>query len=160
MDAATGAAQIDAAATLLANRAAAALEGESLDPLADLRTFVEHYWPERLVLAGRAGAAGTAVLALTNPGAVSRYLSGARLRLDDTDVPVDRLVLVNPTVGETGVPFSVGKLGPEHGFYIRRQQTAELRLPVAVAAGDHEVELTVQLAGVTEDRFVETVDFA
>lgn len=76
MDAATGAAQIDAAATLLAERAAALLRGQSRDPLADLRTFVERYWPERMVLAGRAGRAGTAVLGLTNPGAVSRYLSG------------------------------------------------------------------------------------
>jgi creatinine amidohydrolase len=160
VDAATGAAQIDAAATLLADRAAAVLRGEVLDPLADLATFVERYWPERLVLAGRAGGAGTAVLTLTNPGAVSRYLSGARLRLDGVDVPDDGLVLVNPTVGETGVPFPVGELGPEHGFYIRRQQTAELRLPVAVAAGQHDVELTVQLAGVTDDRYVESVRFS
>lgn len=160
VDAATGAAQIEAAATLLADRAAAALRGEPLDALADLRTFVERYWPERLLLAGRSGAAGTAVLTLANPGAVSRYLSGARLRLDDADVPVEGLVLVNPTVGETGLPFPVGELGPEHGFYVRRRQTAELRLPIAVGAGQHEVELTVQLAGVTEDRYIETVRFA
>jgi creatinine amidohydrolase len=160
VDAATGAAQIDAAAALLAARASAALRGETLDPLADLRTFVERYWPERLVLGGRAGGVGTAVLTLTNPGAVSRYLSGARLRLDGADVPADGLVLVNTTVGETGVPFPVGELGPERGFYVRRQQTAELRLPFAVAAGDHAVELVVQLAGVTDDRFAETVRFA
>lgn len=160
VDAATGAAQIDAAATLLADRAAALLRGETLDPLADLRTFVERYWPERLVLAGRAGGAGTAMLELTNPGAVSRYVSGARLRLDGADVPVDGLVLRNPTVGETGLPFPVGELGPEHGFYIRRQQTAELHLPLGVASGAHEVELSVELAGVTTDRYLETVDFA
>lgn len=75
-------------------------------------------------------------------------------------MPVDGLALVNPTVGETGLPFPVGELGPEHGFYIRRQQSAELRLPMTVAVGDHEVELTVQLAGVTEDRYAETVRFA
>lgn len=160
VDAATGAAQIDAAAALLADRAAAVLRGEALDPMADLRTFVERYWPERLVLAGRAGAAGTAVLELTNPGPVSRYLSGATLRLDGADVPREGLVFVNPTVGETGLPFPVGELGPEHGFYVRRQQTAELRLPLAVAAGEHEVDLTVELAGVTTDRYVETVRFA
>lgn len=160
VDAATGAAQIDAAATLLADRAAAALRGEALDPLADLRLFVERYWPERLELGGRAGVAGTAVLELTNPGAVSRYLSGARVRIDGADVPADGLALVNPTVGETGLAFPVGELGPEHGFYVRRQQTAELRLPVGVPAGDHKVELTVQLAGVTEDRFVQSVRFA
>ena len=159
VDAATGEAQLDAAATLLAERAAAALRGEVLDPLADLRTFVERYWPERLELGGRPGVAGAACLTLTNPGAVSRYLSGARLRLDGVDVPSDGLVLVNPTVGETGVPFAVGELGPEHGFYVRRQQTAELRLPMAVAVGEHEVDLTVQLAGVTEDRYVEKVRF-
>lgn len=112
------------------------------------------------MLAGRAGAAGTAVLELTNPGAVSRYLSGASLRLDGADVPLDGLVLVNPTVGETGVPFPVGELGPEHGFYVRRQQTAELHLPIAVSAGDHAVELAVQLAGVTDDRYIESVRFA
>jgi len=160
VDAATGAAQIDAAATLLAERAAAALRGEAQDPLADLRTFVEHYWSERLMLGGRAGSAGAAVLELTNPGAVSRYLSGARLRLDGADLPVDGLVLVNPTIGETGVPFPVGELGPERGFYVRRQQTAELRLPLAVRPGVHEVELTVQLAGVTDDRYVQPVRFA
>lgn len=158
-DAATGAAQIDAAATLLADRAAAALQGEPQDPLADLRLFVERYWPERLVLAGRAGAAGRAALTLTNPGAVSRYLSGARLRLDGMDVPAIGLVLVNPTVGETGVPFAVGELGPEHGFYVRRQQTAELRLPMGVEVGEHEVDMTIELAGVTEDRYVQAVRF-
>lgn len=160
VDAATGAAQIDAAAALLADRAAAVLRGEALDPLADLRTFVERYWPERMVLSGRAGMAGSAVLALTNPGPVSRYLSGASLRLDGADVPREGLVFVNPTVGETGVPYPVGELGPEHGFYVRRRQTAELRLPIAVSVGEHAVELSVQSAGVTEDRFVETVHFA
>jgi creatinine amidohydrolase len=160
VDAVTGAAQIEAAAALLAQRAEAALRGESQDPMADLRTFVERYWPERLVLAGRAGDAGTAVLELMNPGAVSRYLSGLRLRIDGVDVPVDGLVLMNPTVGETGVPFPVGELGPEYGFYVRRQQTAQLRLPATVAAGDHRVELSVELAGVTSDRYVETVHFA
>ena len=55
VDAARGAAQIEAAARLLAERAAAVLRGEPHDPFADLRTFVERYWPEPLVLAGRAG---------------------------------------------------------------------------------------------------------
>ncbi|MEO6206417.1 MAG: creatininase family protein [Candidatus Limnocylindrales bacterium] len=160
VDAATGAAQIDAAAALLADRAAAILRGDAFDPLADLRAFVERYWPERLLLSGRAGTTGAAVLELTNPGAVSRYLSGASLRLDGADVPVDGLVLVNPTAGETGVPFPVGELGSEHGFYVRRQQTAELRLPMAVGVGYHVVELTVELAGVTEDRLTETVQFS
>ncbi len=159
LDAERGAAQLDAAAALLADRAAAVLRGEDVDPFEDLRSFVERYWPERLVLAGRAGAAGSAVLELTNPGAVSRYLSGARLRLDGVDVPAAGLTLLNPTVGETGLPIVVADLGPERGFYVRRQQTAELRLPVAVDAGPHEVVLLVGLAGVTEDRYAETVRF-
>lgn len=159
VDAERGAAQLDAAAALLADRAAALLRGEDVDPFADLRWFVERYWPERLVLAGRAGAAGSAVLELTNPGAVSRYLSGAHLRLDGVAVPAAGLTLQNPTVGETGLPIAVAELEPERGFYIRRQQTAELRLPVALDAGPHEVDLVVGLAGVTEDRYFETVHF-
>ncbi|MEJ7752733.1 MAG: creatininase family protein [Candidatus Limnocylindrales bacterium] len=159
VDAERGAAQLDAAVALLADRAAAVLRGEDVDPFEDLRSFVERYWPERLVLTGRAGAVGTAVLELTNPGAVSRYLSGARLRLDGVDVPAAGLTLLNPTVGETGLPIAVADLGPERGFYVRRQQTAELQLPVAVDAGPHEVVLLVELAGVTEDRYSGTVHF-
>ena len=159
VDAQRGEAQLDAAADLLADRAAAVLRGEDVDPFEDLRSFVERYWPERLVLAGRAGSSGSAVLELTNPGAVSRYLSGARLRLDGVDVSTSGLTLRNPTVGETGLPISVADLGPERGFYVRRQQTAELRLPVAVDAGPHEVVLLVELAGVTEDRYSGTVHF-
>jgi creatinine amidohydrolase len=160
MDAARGNAQIDAAAALLVERAAAALGGEAVDPYADLRLFVERYWPEPLKVSGRAGDAGDAVIELTNTGAVSRYLSGLGLRLDGVDVPVDGLSLLNPTAGETGVPFSAAVLGPEHGFYIRRQQTAELRLPQAVRGGAHRIELAVQLAGVTDDRYDESVHFA
>ena len=159
VDAQRGEAQLDAAADLLADRAAAVLRGEDVDPFEDLRSFVERYWPERLVLAGRAGSSGSAVLELTNPGAVSRYLSGARLRLDGVDVPAAGLTLLNPTVGETGLPIAVADLGPERGFYVRRQQTAKLQLPVAVDAGPHEVVLLVELAGVTEDRYSGTVHF-
>jgi hypothetical protein len=154
VDAAMGRAQIDAAAALLAERSADALRGERLDPFADKRTFVERYWPEPFELAGRAGPASGdetgAALLLTNPGAVSRYLSGLRVAIDGADVPVDGLSLVNPTVGETGVPIAVADLGPERGFYVRRRQTAELRLPVPLAAGAHEVRLTTGLAGVKE----------
>ncbi len=42
---------------------------------------------------------------------------------------------------------------------MRRLQTAELRLPVAVAPGPHAVDLVVDLAGVTDATFAETVDF-
>ncbi len=163
VDPATGAAQIAAAGALLAERAAAILRGEAVDPLADLRTFVERYWPERLALDGRAGgpgdpAGGPAIL-VTNPGPVSRYLAGLVLRLDGVPVPGDATSLVNATPGETGVPILVTNLGPERGFYVRRQQTAEIRLPVPVSSGPHEVHLVLNLAGVTDVTFSESVDF-
>ena len=88
------------------------------------------------VLAGRAGSPGdatsTAALLLTNPGPVSRYLSGMSLQLDGASIPSASIELVNPTVGETGLGVRASELGPEHGFYIRRQQTAEVRLPEQV----------------------------
>ena len=172
VDAVTGAAQIEAAAALLAERVAGSLRGDTIDPLADLRTFVERYWPERLVLGGRAGGrwgddgggksggkSGGAIL-ITNPAPVSRYLSGCRLRLDGAALPAEELTLVNPTPGETGIPFPVATLGPEHGFYVRRLQTAELRLPARVAPELHLVELELELAGVSEAVWVQTVAFS
>ncbi len=163
VDAERGAAQIDAAAALLAERVAARLRGERLDPLADLRTFVARYWPERLVLAGRArardGPSGAAIL-LTNPGAVSRYLSGLELVIDGATVPPAGLALVNRTAGEPGVPLPVAEVGPERGFYVRRRQTAELRLPMDLVPGPHEVRLGLARAGVSEATSTETVDFS
>jgi hypothetical protein len=50
-------------------------------------------------------------------------------------------------------------LGPEHGFYVRRLQTAELRLPVPVAPGRHLVDLVLGLAGVTDATYRESVEF-
>lgn len=158
LDAARGAAQIAAAADLLAERASARLRGEVPDPFADLRTFVERYWPEPLVLAGRAGAAdddgpadhpgaGSAIL-ITNPAPVSRYVTGLDLRLDGVVLPTTDLALRNPAPGEVGTWIPVASLEPERGFYIRRLQTAELRLPGVVNPGAHEVHLTVSLAGV------------
>ena len=163
-DADRGAAQVAAAGALLAQRAEAALRGEAADPFADLRTFVERYWPERLVLAGRAGAASTtddagAAVLITNPAPVSRYLSGLEVRLDGVAIGRDGVVLVNPTPGETGIPIAAADLGPERGFYVRRLQTAELRLPVAVTPGQHALHLVLNLAGVTDVAFAETVDF-
>lgn len=163
MDATRGAAQIGAAAGLLADRAAAVLRGEPHDPFADLRTFVERYWPERLVLAGRAGtpgdvAGGPAIL-VTNPAPVSRYLSGLEVRLDGVRIASDGVRLVNPTPGEMGIPVAAADLGPERGFYVRRLQTAELQLPSPVAPGSHGVDLVLNLAGVTDATFAEMVDF-
>ena len=149
-DAGRGAAQLDAAAALLAERVQGLAAGRTIDPLADLRGFVERYWPEPLELGGRPGEGDDAVLTITNPGSVSRYVSGLALTLDDVPVPVERLALVNPTVGEVNEPVAVASLGAETGFYIRRQQTAELRLPGPVAPGGHRVRLVVCLAGVTE----------
>ncbi len=62
----------------------------------------------------------------------------------------DGIDLVNPTPGEPPRPVAAGTLGPESGFYVRRAQTAELRLPDGLARGRHEVVLTVGLAGVTD----------
>jgi creatinine amidohydrolase len=163
VDAAGGAAQIVAAADLLAERAAAALRGEPHDPFADLRTFVERYWPERLALTGRAGDPGDggapAAILVTNPAPVSRYFSGLQVRLDGVPIPGSDISLVNPTPGETGVPMPADALDPEHGFYIRRGQTAEIRLPGAVGVGMHAVDLALNLAGVTDATYAETVGF-
>ncbi len=155
-DAARGETQIEAAARLLADRALAMVRGEPHDPFADLRIFVERYWPEPLVLAGRAGAAA---ILKTNPRPVSRYLTSVGVRVDGVDVPSHGLELRNPTAGETGVPIAAADLGPERGFYVRRLQTAELRLPLTVEPGDHDVALRVGLAGVTERTFHQPVTF-
>ena len=159
VDPSGGDAQIEAAAGLLAERALAMVRGEALDPFADLRVFVERYWPEPLALAGRAGAGGDATILLTNPGAVSRYLTGLGVRLDGAAVPIDGLSLHNPTAGESGIPVAAADLGPERGFYVRRLQTAELRLPVAVEPGIHDVVVRLGLAGVTETTFDQPVAF-
>jgi hypothetical protein len=159
-DPARGESQIAAAATLLAERALGMVRGDAHDPYADLRTFVTCYWPEPLRLTGRAGAAGDATILVTNPGAVSRYLTGLRLMIDGAPVPKDGLTLHNPTVGETGIPIAAADLGPERGFYVRRQQTAELTLSIPVSPGTHDVELIVGLAGVTDASYAEPVAFA
>ena len=162
-DAATGAVQVEAAAALLADRAVAILRGVPFDPLADLRLFVERYWPERLHLGGRAGfpgdqGGGPAIL-ITNPAPVSRYVAGARAVFDGLALPSGELSVINPTADEIGEPIPVASLGPEHGFYARRLQTAELRLAMPVAAGPHAVELALDLAGVADARYVESVEF-
>ena len=155
-DASRGAAQLEAAADLLAARVRGLIDGRPLDALEDLRTFVDAYWPEAFVLGGRAGAAGRAVLTISNPGSVSRFVSGLAVSIDDDAVPPGGLTLVNPTPGEVNEPVPVTGLGAESGFYIRRQQTAELRLPVAVGRGERRVRAVVGLAGV-RDRLVDAV---
>jgi creatinine amidohydrolase len=148
-DPVTGGAQIEGAAALLAERATHLLAGAAFDTNADLRKLVARYWPEPLTLAARAGDAGDAALLVTNPGPVSRYLSSIRVRVDGTAVPAAALTLRNPTPGEPGVAVRGDSLEAEHGFYVRRGQTAEIAIPVALGPGLHEVELEIGLAGVT-----------
>lgn len=140
--------QLDGAAVLLAERATRMLAGEHIDQLADLRGFVRDYWPEPMELGGRAGAAGEGALTLLNPGPVSRYLTGLAVGIDGDTIDPAGVTLVNPTVGETGIPFQASALGPENGFYVRRHQVAEIRLPVRLEPGHHQVELALGLAGV------------
>lgn len=137
-----GAAQIDAAAELLAGRAADLVAGRERDTLADLRAFVEHCWPERPTLA--AGAGG---LLLTNPGTSSRYISSLRIEIGGAEIDPEQVVLVNDSPGETGTPVRAAALGPEHGFYVRRGQTARIELPEP--PGPRHVRLELGLGGVS-----------
>jgi creatinine amidohydrolase/Fe(II)-dependent formamide hydrolase-like protein len=150
--------QLTAAAELLASRARDLLAGRPFDPLADLRAFVEHGWPERPELRGRAGA--PAELRLANPGRSSRYVSALRVDVDGAHVDEAGLVLVNDSPGETGIPFRAGELGPEHGFYVRRGQEARVALAgLALAPGRHRVRAELGLGGVTTLVLDEDVDF-
>jgi hypothetical protein len=128
--------------------------------MADLRRFVERYWPEPLELAGRAGPADDAAIVLRNPAPVSRYLTSVAVRLDGRTVDRRGIGLVNPTPGETGDRFEASALGPEHGFYVRRAQAAAVHLPVAVTPGRHDVELELGLAGVASTVLAGAVEFA
>lgn len=150
--------QIAACAALLAARASRLVAGWEIDQLDDLRGFVARYWPEPLELGGRAGKAGDAALTLHNPGPVSRYLTGLTLRLDGQEVPGDRITLVNPTLGEAATRVPAASLGPEAGFYVRRNQVAEVLLPDALAPGRHAVELELGMAGVTSSALRRELD--
>jgi creatinine amidohydrolase len=153
-----GARQIAEAAELLGERARGLLDGRRPDPHADLRLFVEHGWPERPVLRGRAGA--EPVLLLENPGRASRYLSSLQVEVDGRRVDERDLVLVNEAPGETGVPVRASELGPEHGFYVRRGQEATVALgAVDLAPGPHRVRAELGLAGVTGLVLEEDVEF-
>ncbi len=163
VDATRGSAQVAAAAELLAERVAEILRGEPHDPFADLRTFVERYWPERLLLAGRAGTPGDGgggpAILVTNPAPVSRYRSGFVVWLDGIRVASDGILLVNAAPGETGIPIAAADLGPERGLYVRRLQTADVRMAEPVEPGAHDVDLVLNLAGVTDLTLAETADF-
>jgi hypothetical protein len=142
-----GRSTVDAAAALLAQRAADLLAGGTLDDGGDLRRFVACCWPEPLTIAGAEAQAGAAVLGLHNPGRSSRYISALSITVDDERVDPAHVELVNLSPGETGVPVTAATLGAEAGFYIRREQTATLRLPPP-APGRHRVRLDVGLGGV------------
>lgn len=159
-DAAIAAAQIEAAADLLAERVASLLEGARIDTMADLRTFVERYWPEPLELTGRAGTAGAAAVLVRNPAPVSRYLTSIEVRLDGDRFEPSSLGLRNPTTGEAGGRISGDALAPEAGFYVRRGQVAEIDLPIDVVAGEHHLQMTLGLAGVTSTELSADVSFA
>ncbi|MFO1541595.1 MAG: creatininase family protein [Chloroflexota bacterium] len=142
-----GAAQVTAAAGLLAERVRALLAGGRIDPMVDLRAFVARYWPEPPAIGLRADGAA---LTIHNPGPVSRYLTRVALTLDGVAVDPAHCVLRNPTPGEAGVPVPCASLGPEAGFYVRRLQDAELDLPAPLGPGSHAVALTLGLGGVAE----------
>jgi len=151
--------QIDAAAGLLAERVRGLLGGEHLDTMADLRTFVERYWPDALEIGGRAGDEGQAALLVSNPAPVSRYLTSVDVEIDGRPFEAASIRLRNQTVGEAGGLIRGDALGPESGFYVRRQQSAEILLPAAMAPGGHDVSLELGLAGVASTTIAHEVDF-
>jgi creatinine amidohydrolase len=140
-----GAAQIEAATALLAERVRGLLRDDAFDPLADLRAFVARYWPESLQIEVDADG-----LRLRNPGPVSRYLSALALELDGQPIDPGAIELANAAVGETGQPIGAGDLGPERGLYIRRGQAARLTVDGGWPADARSARLTIGLAGVTE----------
>jgi creatinine amidohydrolase len=144
-----GAAQLDAAADLLAERVSGLLDGAALDPLADLRGFVERYWPEPLEIAVDAQGAR-----LRNPGAVSRYLSGLALVVDGRPIDPSTVTIRNDAPGEAGIPVRAADLGAESGMYVRRGQTARLAIGGGWPAAVRSVALTLGLAGVTTTTIV------
>jgi creatinine amidohydrolase len=149
--------QIEHAADLLAERSRGLLEGRRPDVLADLRKFVEFGWWERPLLRGRAGE--EAALVLHNPGKSSRYVSSFAVELDATPIERERIVLVNRSTGETGEPVPAAELGPERGFYVRRNQDATIELGAPVAPGGHAVRVELGLGGVTTLVLDEDVQF-
>lgn len=140
-----GEARLADGAALLAARVRDLLDGGTIDPLADLRLFVERYWPEPMRLA----SGGRSTLLLRNTGPVSRYLSHVRLTVDGAPLDPARTQLRNPTPGETGVPVVAGTLGAEAGFYVRRGQAAEILLPDPLGAGPHTIVANLGLGGVS-----------
>lgn len=139
---------------LLVERVRQLLGGGVIDPMADLRSLVERYWPEPMEL----GVGDRTTLRLRNLGPVSRYLSGFRLAIDGRPVDPARLRLRNPTPGEPGEAVAAADLGSEHGFYVRRAQAAEVLLPEAVAVGSHALVADLGLGGVASAELRATLE--
>jgi creatinine amidohydrolase len=154
-----GRSTVDAAAELLARRATGLLAGETFDDRADLRRFVACCWPEPLAIAGVEAGDGATVVGLHNPGRSSRYISALAVTVDDALVDPAHVELVNLSPGETGVPVTAAALGDEAGFYVRREQTATLRLP-ALGRGVHRMRLDVGLGGVATSTVEARLDVA
>ncbi len=131
-----GSAQAGAAVRLLTQRVEGLLRGETIDPLADLRTLVKRYWTEDLELT----VPDPTSLTLHNPGAVSRYLTSVRVNVDGAPLDPVGQRLSNPAPGEAGVPVAVDSLGTESGFYVRRGQSALLQLADPLPTGRHRLD--------------------
>lgn len=140
-----GEARLADGAALLARRVRALLAGGSLDPLADLRTLVERYWPEPLEVT----LGDRSTLLLRNTGPMSRYLTDLTLAVDGRAFDPTRVRLRNPTTGEAGCPVVSSSLDPEAGFYVRRGQAAEVLLPEPLGPGSHAILLRLGLGGVS-----------
>ena len=66
----------------------------------------------------------------------------------------------NRTAGEAAAVLRGDELNPEVGFYVRRQQSAEIGLPGALDAGPHSVTLELGLAGVSSTTISGDIVFA
>lgn len=148
-----GEARLSDGARLLAGRVRTLLAGGVIDPLADLRLLVTRYWPEPMDLE----IADPSTLVLANTGPVSRYLSDLRLTIDGVPLGSGRVSLRNPTPGEAAAGVLAADLGAETGFYVRRGQVAQLRLPEPLVAGAHEIALRLGLGGVATTEIAVTL---
>ncbi len=155
-----GAEQIAAGSALLAERAADLVAGEYGDALDDLRAFVRYGWSEPPLLSGVAGD-GVTKLMLTNPGRASRYVSSLSVAIDGGPIDLADIALVNNSIGEAGMAVAAELLDAEHGFYVRRQQTAEIVISgLTLSPGLHQVRAEIGLGGVTALALDEQVEFA
>ncbi len=149
-----GEARLAVATELLVRRVRALLTGETIDTHGDLRLLVERFWPEPMTL----GVADASTLLLRNMGPMSRYLSHLGLTIDGHTVDPAGLRLRNLAPGEAGVAIVVADLGDERGFYVRRDQAAEMLLPHALEVGAHAVIADLGLGGVSSTQLRTTLE--